>query len=91
MVICSSAGFSYSVLIWPRFAVYKNCFLVTGAFFSPSGIQHSNYTEILLPDIIAEAWATLSKVKCKKREVKWVRGTLTDYTEVILPDIIAEA
>jgi hypothetical protein len=40
----------------------KNCFLVTGAFFSPSGIQHSNYTEILLPDIIAEAWATLSKV-----------------------------
>ena len=36
---------------------------VTGAFFSSSGIKHANYTEILLPDIISEAWQTLSKVR----------------------------
>lgn len=35
---------------------------VTGAFFSPSGIQHPNYTEILLPDIVTEAMTSLSKV-----------------------------
>ncbi len=33
------------------------------------GKQYPNYTEIILPNIIAEAWATLSKVQCKKGEV----------------------
>ncbi len=54
------------------------------------GKQYPNYTEILLPDIIAEAWATLSKVQSKEKGGQMGKQH-PNYTEIILPNIIAEA